>query len=167
MAISRPSQRQKVLCWEGTHDSTQYSQVNAGSSSCVQLTPVYSRESWLSLHTPLAILTTSPATTVGTQVLRPHLNTQRQMPKFCHLNFTRSCLLCVLNQVTSPSSGERHDHNKLNKPVITDMLFSFEDTKKPQGSTQTSRTMCALKKLGCKNTKVAKHKPKKLQWRKP
>lgn len=77
MAISRPSQRQKVLYWEGTHDSTQYSQVNAGSSSCVQLTPVYSRESWLSLHTPLAILTTSPATTVGTQVLRPHLNTQR------------------------------------------------------------------------------------------
>lgn len=74
---SVPSQRHKALWWEGSHNPTQHSQLNAGSSSCAQLMLVYSRESWLSLQTPAAVLTESPPTTAGTQMLRLHLDTQR------------------------------------------------------------------------------------------
>lgn len=42
---SVPSQRHKALWWEGSHNTTQHSQLNAGSSSCAQLMLVYSRES--------------------------------------------------------------------------------------------------------------------------
>lgn len=99
--------------------------MTAGNSSHHHLKRVYIRERWISLQAPQAVLAEFLLWwELGclNSIWTPNVKCQN----FVSLNN----LSYVLNQVTSPSSGERHYHNELSKPVSTRIVFYFENAKK-------------------------------------